>query len=314
MKKSSSPSKLVIVGAGRVGTSLAYATMIRNIVSEIVLIDIDKKKVKGECMDLNHGVAFVETVRVSAGDYADCRNADYIVITAGASQQKGETRLALMKKNVKMLKNILPKILKYNRTAKFILVSNPVDILTYVALKISGLPRNQVFGSGTTLDTSRFRYLLGEEFGVSPDSIDAFIIGEHGDSEVAVFSQAQLGGTPLEKVKGYSEKKMMEIYKHTKNAAYEVIKYKGSTHYAIGLVTTDILQAMELNQHKVFPLSVMLKGEFGLKDVVLSLPCVVGAGGVERVMEMSLSGKETVGFKASAKKMMEIIKGGKFLK
>ncbi len=276
MKNPSHSSKLVIVGAGRVGTSLAYAMMIRNIVAEIVLIDIDKKKVKGECMDLNHGVAFVETVKIYAGDYADCKDADYVVITAGASQQTGETRLDLLNKNVAMLKSILPKILKYNRTAKIILVSNPVDILTYAALKISGLPRSQVFGSGTTLDTSRFRFLLGEEFGVSPDSIDAFIIGEHGDSEVAVFSQAQTAGIPLQKMKGYSEKKMMEIYKHTKNAAYEVIKYKGSTHYAIGLVMTDIIQAMELNQHKVFPLSVMMKGEFGMKDVVLSLPCVVG--------------------------------------
>lgn len=308
MKTSCHPSKLVIFGAGRVGTSFAYAMMIRKIVSEIVLVDIDKEKAKGECMDLNHGIAFAETLKICAGDYPDCVNADYIVITCGASQKPGETRIDLLKKNAAIIRDIIPKILKYNKTAKFILVSNPVDILTKLTLKISGLPSNQVFGSGTTLDTSRFRFLLGQHFKISPDSIDAFIIGEHGDSEVPVFSQAQIAGIPLKKFPGYSDKKMKDIFFHTKNAAYEVIKYKESTHYAIGLVLTEMIEAMELNQHKVFPVSTMLNGQFGIKDVVLSLPCLLGMNGVEKVLNISLNKAELKALRASASKLKEALK------
>jgi len=307
-KSSCHPSKVVIIGAGRVGTSFAYAMMIRKLVSEIVLIDVNKEKAMGECMDLNHGIAFAETLNIYCGDYSDCKNADYVVITAGASQRPGESRLKLVQRNTEILKSIIPQILKHTTTAKIILVTNPVDILTYVALKISGLPKNQVFGSGTTLDTSRFRFLLGRHFDVSPDSVDAYIVGEHGDSEVAVFSGVQIAGIPLEKMKGYSEKKMMDIYKHTKNAAYEVIKYKKSTHFAIGLVATEFIEAMELNQRKVYPVSALLDGEFGLKDVCLSLPCLIGKDGVEKVMPIDLNARELKGLKASAEQLKKIYK------
>lgn len=308
MKSFCHHSKLVIIGAGRVGTSFAYAMMIRGIIPEIVLIDIDKKKAKGEVMDLNHGMAFTETMKIYEGDYEDCKGADYIVITSGASQIPGESRLNLINRNVAILKDILPKILRHNRTAKFILVSNPVDILTYVTLKISGLPHNQVFGSGTTLDTSRLRFLLGKYFKVSPDSVYAFVIGEHGDSEVAVYSGAQIAGIPLKKYPGYDAKEMLKIFEHTKNAAYEVIKYKGSTHYAIGLVLTEIIEAMEMNEHQVFPVSTLVKGEFGIKDVVLSLPCLIGEIGVEKVLGISMDSNECKALKTSASTLKALIK------
>ncbi len=301
-------SKLAIIGAGRVGTSFAYAAIIKKIVSEIVLIDEFKEKAKGEAMDLNHGIAYSETIRVYDGTYKDLKNADYIVITAGASQKPGETRIDLAKKNIEILKQIIPNILKYNRTAKIILVSNPVDILTYATYKISGLPNNQIFGSGTSLDTSRFRFLLGRYFGVSPDSVDAYIIGEHGDSEVAVYSNADIAGIKLKDFKNFSKEKMQEIYEKTKNAAYEVIKYKGSTHYAIGLVMTEIIEAMIHNQNKVLPISSILNGEFGIKNVALSLPCVIGANGVHKVLEISLDKKELECLKKSAEKLKKIIK------
>ncbi|MFA6089946.1 MAG: L-lactate dehydrogenase [Candidatus Woesearchaeota archaeon] len=308
MQKSCHINKLAIIGAGRVGTSFAYAAMIKKIASEIVLIDLDKNKAKGESMDLNHGISYIETINVYDGDYNDCRNADYIVITSGASQKPGENRINLVQRNVEILKNILPKILKYNTNAKIILVTNPVDILTFLTLKISGLPKNQVFGSGTSLDTSRFRYLLGKYFKVSPDSVDAYIIGEHGDSEVAVFQNAQIAGIPLKNFKNYSKEKMHEIYLKTKNAAYEVIKYKGSTHYAIGLVLTDIIEAMMYNQHKVIPVSTVLNGEFGIKNIALSLPCVIAANGIEKVLEISLSKNELNLLKKSAETLKSVIK------
>lgn len=301
-------SKLAIIGAGRVGTSLAYAAMIRKIVSEIVLIDRSRDKAKGEAMDLNHGLAYVEPIKVYDGDYSDLSGADYIVVTAGASQNSGETRLDLTRRNIEILKSIIPQILKYNIDAKIILVSNPVDILTYAALKLSGLPKNQIFGSGTSLDTSRFKFLLGQELGVSPDSVDAYIIGEHGDSEVAVYSSGDIAGIALKDFKGFSRATMKKIYEKTKNAAYEVIKYKGSTHYAIGLVLTEIIEALQHNEHKVMPVSTLLQGEFGIKDVCLSLPAVIGANGIERVMEIPLDKEEQKALEKSADILKNTIK------
>lgn len=302
------PSKVAIIGAGRVGTSFAYALMIRKIVSEIVLIDIDKNKAKGEAMDLNHGLAYTETINIYDGDYSDCKGADFIVITSGASQKPGQTRLDLIKSNYEILKDILPKILKHNNHGFIILVSNPVDVLTYITSKISGLPSNQVFGSGTSLDTSRFRYLLGKYFHVSPDSVDAYIIGEHGDSEVAVFSNAQIAGIKLKDFPEFDKEKMKNIYEQTKNAAYEVIKYKGSTHYAIGLVLTEIIEAIIKNQHKVMPVSVMLNGQFGIKNIALSIPSILNANGIEKILPISLNTQELKALQNSAAKLKAVLK------
>ena len=308
MKKDDGGSKLVVIGTGRVGSTFAYAAMIRKLVSEIVLVDINKEKAKGEVMDLNHAMSLAETLNIRAGDYKDCKGADYIVITAGASQKPGETRLDLVKKNTAIMKSIVPSILKYNKKAKFIIVSNPVDILTYAFLKISKLPRNQVFGSGTTLDTSRFKFLLGKHFGVSPDNVHGYIIGEHGDSEVAVFSSARIASIPLNKMKGYNARKMKKIFNDTKMAAYEIIKRKKATHYAIALVITEIIEAMNLNQHKIFPLSVLMKGEYGVKDVALSVPCKIGANGIEEVYKIPLNASELKAFKKSAVKLKKTAK------
>jgi len=307
-KHEHSTSKAVIIGAGRVGTTLAYSLSIQLIVSEIVLIDLDRDKAKGEAMDLNHGLSYYENINIYAGDYSDCKDADYIIITAGVAQKPGQTRLDVAKQNVEIMKKIVPSILEHNTEARLILVSNPVDILTYATLKISGLPKNQVFGTGTMLDTARFRFLLGKHFDVGPSSVHAFIIGEHGDTELPVMSSANIAGIPLDRMHQYDEDKINEIFEKTKNAAYEVIKFKGSTFYAIGMVTTEILQSMEHDQNKVFPVSVLMDGQFGISDICLSLPSVVNKAGVQEVLELGLNTKEIEKLKKSADKLKEVSK------
>lgn len=307
-KQEHSNSKAVIIGAGRVGTTIAYSLSIQLIVSEIVLIDINKDRAKGEAMDLNHGLTYYENIKIYAGDYSDCTDADYIIITAGVAQEPGQTRLEVAKQNTEIIKEIVPNILEFNSTAKIILVTNPVDILTYVTLKLSGLPRRQVLGTGTILDTARFRFLLGKHFGVGPSSVHAFIIGEHGDTELPVMSSANIAGIPLKNIRKYDEQRINDIFKKTKNAAYEVIKYKGSTFYAIGLVTTEIIQAMEHDQNKVLPVSVFMEGQFGINDVCLSLPSLVGKSGVKEVMNIELSPEEIEKLKESAAKLKEVNK------
>jgi len=301
-------TRVVVVGAGFVGSTTAFTMMVQGVASEIVLIDVNKNKCEGEAMDLEHGLSFVKQSRVWAGDYADCKDADVVVITAGLGQKPGQTRLELAAINAKIVGGIIEQVRHYTDKAVILMVTNPLDVMTYVALKKSGLPDYQVFGTGTTLDSSRFRYLLAQEFGVAPDSMAAYLIGEHGDSEVPVISHANLMGENITNFKEYDQKLVDEAFNHTKNAAQEVICKKGATYYAIALAISRIVRAILFDENHVFPLSSLLNGQYGLTDVCLSLPSVVGRTGIKRVLEVKLNDNELQKLRQSAKVISETIK------
>lgn len=299
------PTRVAIIGAGFVGSSFAYSLTQSGLVSEITLIDIDHKKAEGEAMDINHGMEFVNPVKVWAGGYADTKEADVIVITAGANQKPGETRLDLAKKNAAITKSICQEIVKYTKNAIIVMTANPVDVLTYVAIKETGYPVNRVFGSGTLLDTARFRYLLGEHLEVDPRSVHAYIIGEHGDSELPVWSSAAVGGVQLNKFchkhpPDVCNRKLNSIFDQVKNAAYEIIERKGATYYAIGWGLKRIVEAIILDQKSVLTVSVLLDNYLGISDVCLGVPVVVGRDGVERVVELELNEDEVTKLRQSA--------------
>jgi L-lactate dehydrogenase len=305
--KKTESTRVVIVGTGFVGSTAAFAIMTQGIASEIVLIDVNKDKCEGEAMDLEHGLSFVPSARVWAGDYTDCADADVVVITAGVGQKVGQTRLDLAGTNASIMREIVKNVARQTKDAIILVVSNPLDVMTYVALKESGFPKNQVFGTGTTLDSSRFRLLLGEALKVDPDSVGAYVLGEHGDSEFPVVSHANVMGESIKNISGYSEEMMREAFKKTKNAAYDVICKKGATYYAIALGIARITRAILNNEQHTFPVSVFLDGEYGLCDVCLSVPAVIGRSGVERIIEISLSDEEHDQLKNSARVLQEVI-------
>ncbi len=291
-------NKISIIGAGYVGSTIAYAAMNRGLASRISLIDIDEEKAEGEAMDLNHGAAFVQPVKVSSGGYEKCKNADVVVITAGANQKPGQTRLELVHQNTEVFKKIIPQIKEQTTEAILLVVTNPVDILTYVADEISGLPRGQVLGSGTVLDTSRLRYLIGDHCKVNPSNVHSYVIGEHGDREVITWSLTNFGGIPFDKYCEICERNCNQdsfkesVENSVKNAAYEVIDRKGATNYAIGLAVTKILETIIRDEKSMLTVTSTLKGKYGLTDVALGLPSIVGSKGVEKVLSHDLSAGE----------------------
>ncbi len=299
------PTRVAIVGVGNVGATCAYTLMMSGRASEIVLIDANKARAEGEAMDLNHAVPFTSPVRIWAGDYADCAGAAVTVITAGAAQKPGETRLDLVKKNTGIFRSIVPQIAQHNPNGIILVAANPVDVLSYVAWKLSGLPAARVIGSGTILDTARFRYLLSQYFGVDPRSVHATIIGEHGDSEVPVWSLANIAGMRLidfcciQDVK-YDQARMDELFVQTRDAAYEIIKRKGATFYAIGAGLTRIVEAILRDESTVLTVSSLIDRYYGIDDVYLSLPTVVDRGGVEALLRLQLDEMEIVGLRRSA--------------
>lgn len=293
------PSRAVIIGTGAVGTTTAYTLLLRKRVSEIVLIDVNHDKAVGEALDMNHGLPFVGGVKVWAGDYPDCEGADIIIVTAGASQKPGETRIDLLKKNAAIFNEIVQNITRYNQDGILLIATNPVDILSYVTLKVSGFPSNRVIGSGTLLDSARYRYLLGKHKHIDPRSIHAHIIGEHGDSEVPVWSLANVAGIGLD----ISEEDKAQIFDSTKNAAYEIINAKGATFYAIALALDRIVTAILQNQSAVLNVSTLLQDYNGVSDVYLGVPCVVDRSGVREVLDLPLSEEEKVLFHKSADKL-----------
>lgn len=303
------PLKGVIVGAGQVGLACAYAMMIQNVLDEMVLVDIDQEKLIGEVMDLEQGISFVEPTAIKAGTMADGAGADIVVITAGAAQKEGETRLDLVQKNVEVLKKLIPDIVTYCPQAILLLVSNPVDVLTYAAWKLSGLPKSRVLGSGTVLDTGRFRYLLSRRLGIDARSLHAYVIGEHGDSEVPFWSQANVCGTPLyyDGMPADEREAMGEIFQQTKNAAYEIIQRKGYTNYAVGLAVTKIVQSIVRDQNRVLTVSCVTDEIFGVSDVCLSVPAVVGRAGVARRLNLSLNQQEQTLLQHSAQTLRGVI-------
>jgi L-lactate dehydrogenase len=271
-------------------------------------------------MDLNHGLSFTHPAMISAQDYEGCADSDIVVITAGANQKPGQTRIDLAQANTEIFKDIIANVMKYAKDAIILVVTNPVDVLTYVTLKISGLPVNRVIGSGTLLDTSRFRYLIGEHCGVDTRNVHAYIIGEHGDTELPVWSNASIGGMTIDKYcptcKDFQgcdkEKKLGELFDEVKNAAYKIIEAKGSTYYAVALALVRITEVILRDENSVLPVSTLMKGYYGVSDVCLSLPCVVNRSGVDRSLNIELSDKEQAQFRNSADAMKAVIKGLKF--
>lgn len=311
-KKQLKPGKVGIIGAGSVGSTTAYALMIQGIGSEIVLVDRNREKAEGEAMDIMHGQSFVKPIEVRAGDYSDLEDAKVIIITAGAPQKEGETRLDLVQKNTKIFKNIIGEITKYNKDAILLVVANPVDILTYVSLKLSGYPKNRVIGSGTVLDSARFRSLISAQCKVAAKNVHGYVIGEHGDSEVPVWSLTNIAGTQIDKYCPICDQPCdgvvkEEISEKVKNAAYDIIEKKGSTYYAVALGVAQITQAILRDEDTVLTVSSLLQGEYGIEDVSLSLPTVIDNDGIRNVLELDLNEEEKEAFIESANLMKDVI-------
>jgi len=305
------PPKVAVVGAGFVGSTFAYTLMIRGIASEIVLIDVDKKRAEGEAMDLNHGLSFVRPVRIWAGDYSDCKDADIIVICAGAAQKPDEKRLELVHRNFEAFKDIVPQVTRYNQNGILLITTNPVDILTYTALKLSGFPSNRVIGSGTILDTSRLRYVLGEHLNIDPRNVHAYIIGEHGDSEVPVWSLTNVAGIHLKEYclqrgEKYDTEHLNKLFERVKNAAYEIIERKGRTYYAIGLGLTRMVESILRDENTILTVSSLLQDYYGVSDICLSVPSIVNKEGIRTTLKLPLSKSELESFRKSAKILKEI--------
>ena len=304
--------KIAIIGCGFVGSASAFALMQSKMFSEIVLIDADKDKAEGEAMDISHGIPFVGNMKIYSGDYDDIVDASIIVITAGAGQKPGETRLDLVHKNVGIFKSIIPEIAKRHCRGILLVVANPVDILTYTALKLSGFEENRVIGSGTVLDTARLKYRLGEHLSVDSQSVHAYIIGEHGDSEIAVWSSANVSGIALDdfcEMRGHynHDKSQENIAEKVKNSAYEIIAKKRATYYGVAMAVKRICEAIIRDEKSILPISSMMHGEFGIDDVVLSMPSIVGANGIETKVPISLSDEEKVNLKKSADTLRSIL-------
>lgn len=303
--KHSHPNRVAIVGTGNVGATFAYALLLGGLASEIVLIDQNKLKSEGEALDLNHAMPFSHPTRIWSGDYEDCAGAAVTVIAAGAAQQPGETRLDLLKRNAEIFKQIVPQIIKHNPDCILLIATNPVDVLTYASSRYSGLPSQRVIGSGTTLDTSRFRYLLSQHFGVDPRSVHAHIIGEHGDSEVPVWSLANIAGMRLADYCAannltYDQAVLDEIFRQTRDAAYRIIERKGATYYAVAAGLMRIVEAILRDQNTVLSVSSLIEDYYGISDVCLSLPAVINRRGVERVLRLELSQPEVEALRHSA--------------
>ena len=299
------PRKVAIVGCGFVGSARAFALMQSGLFSEMVLIDVDHDRAEGEALDIAHGMAFGSPMNIYAGDYSDIDDAAITVITAGANQAPGETRLDLVNKNVAIFKSIIPQIAERDYQGILLVVSNPVDILTYVALKLSGMPANRVLGSGTTLDTARFKYVLGEHLGVDPRNVHARIVGEHGDSEIAIWSLANVSGIPIDvfsKLRGreHSPEVMERLERDVKNAAYEIIEKKHATYFGIAMSVKRICEAIVRDEKPILPVSNLMEGEYGISDIALSMPAVVGAGGIEYKVPAPFSDDEQARLRESA--------------
>lgn len=309
--------KVGIIGCGFVGSSIAFSLMQRGLFSEMVLIDANRKKAEGEAMDVSDGMPYASAMNIYAGDYDDIADCALIIITAGANQKPGETRLDLIDKNVAILKSIIPQISSRNFEGILMMVSNPVDVLTYAAYRLSGFPANRVIGSGTVLDTARLKELVGEHLSVDARSVHAFIIGEHGDSELPVWSSANVSGIDLNRfceIRGFyhHEESLKKLYESVRDSAYEIIQRKGATYYGIAVAVTRIAESIVKNEHSVLPISVVLDGEYGLKGLSLSIPSIVGKNGLEKVLEIPLSQTENEALRESARQLQQVIEGMEF--
>jgi L-lactate dehydrogenase len=299
-----------VVGTGMVGASFAYALLQSGLASEIVLVDRDAARAEGEVLDLAHGMAFLRPVRIESGGFGALAGCDVVVICAGANQRPGETRLDLLAKNLAVFRDVVPRIVAASPAAIIVVATNPVDILTQVAADLAGLPAGRVLGSGTTLDTARFRYNLGDWFEVDPRSVHAWIVAEHGDTAVPVWSTANVAGLPLRDFVGptgraFDQAAMDDIFTRTRDAAYAIIRRKGSTYYAIGIALLAVVEAILRNQRTLLSVCSPLSGQFGVSGIALSLPTIVGRGGAEEVIAIPMDATEEAAFRRSGAVLKE---------
>ncbi|ATA58936.1 lactate dehydrogenase [Geobacillus stearothermophilus] len=310
--KNDGGTRVVVIGTGFVGASYAFALMNQGIADEIVLIDANESKAIGDAMDLNHGKVFApKPAVIRHGDYSDCHDADLVVICAGANQKPGETRLDLVDKNIAIFRSIVESVMASGFQGLFLVATNPVDILTYATWKFSGLPHERVIGSGTILDTARFRFLLGEYFSVAPQNVHAYIIGEHGDTELPVWSQADIGGVPIRKLveaKGEQAKEELErIFTDVRDAAYQIIEKKGATYYGIAMGLARVTRAILHNENAILTVSAYLDGPYGERDVYIGVPAVINRNGIREVIEIELNDDEKNRFHHSAATLKSVL-------
>ena len=308
--------KISIIGCGNVGMRYAYALIMKGGVRQLVLVDLDRKRLEGEVMDLSHGAPYISPVEIIAGDYSLIENSDLVVITAGKKGKSDETRLDLAKDNVELYRKIIPEIVKYASSAILLIVSNPVDILSYAAYKFSSKPKEKVIGSGTVLDTARFRSLLSKHCKVDPRNIHAYILGEHGDSEFPVWSRAMIGGVLFKDYcyickRGATcqrDEELNEIFTEVRDSAYEIVERKQETSYGIGLALVRITQAIMNDENAILPVSSLVEDYLGINDVYLSLPAVINREGVREVLKIELNPQEQKELKKSAEVIKKVIK------
>ena len=303
MEYVSKPKRVVIIGIGAVGSTTAYTLLLRSRMEELVLIDVNHQKAIGDALDMNHGFPFLGKVRVWAGRYEDCRDADIIIITAGVAQKPGESRVDLLKRNIAIFEEITEQVLKYNNHGILLIASNPVDIMSYFTWKKSGWPMERVIGSGTLLDSSRFRYLIGNKLKIDPRSVHAHIVGEHGDSELPLWSLANVAGTDII----LSDQEKNEIFTQTRDAAYQIIQAKGATYYAIALALDRICTAILRDESSILNVSTLLNDYHSISNVYLGVPCVVGKTGISKVLDLKINETELELLKISANKLKELI-------
>lgn len=303
MAAHSKKTRVVVIGTGAVGSTTAYTLLLRGRMDELVLIDANQKKAAGDALDMNHGLAFAEKAKIWAGTYEDCSGADIIIITAGAAQKPGESRVDLLKRNVAIFESITTEVLKYNSDGILLIASNPADIMSYFTWKKSGWPRHRVIGSGTLLDSARFRYLIGEKLNIDTRSVHAHIIGEHGDSELPLWSLANVAGTDI----NLDEKTKEEIFTSTRDAAYQIIEAKGATYYAIALALDRICAAILNHEAAVLNVSTLLNDYHGISNVYLGVPCVVDSSGIREVLPLNMNEKEKEMLQRSAAKLKGLI-------
>ncbi len=308
--------KVSIIGCGNVGIRCAYALMIRGIARQIVIVDIDRRRLEGEVMDLSHGAPYISPVEVVSGEYADIAHSDLVVITAGKKQTPGQTRMELVRDNVEIFKKVIPEIVKHAPAAVFLVVTNPVDVLAYAAYKISSKPSREVLSSGTVLDSARFRFLLSKHCAIDPHNIHAYILGEHGDSEFAVWSKAMIGGVLfadyccvcLQKKTCRRDETFKRIFEEVRDSAYKIIEHKGETSYGIGLALTRITQAVIGDENAVLPVSSLVQDYYGVNDVYLSVPAVVNRTGVREILRLDFNAEEEAAFRNSAAAVKKVIR------
>lgn len=310
--KNNGGTRVVVIGTGFVGASYVFALMNQGIADEIVLIDANESKAIGDAMDFSHGKVFApKSVDIWHGDYDDCRDADLVVICAGANQKPGETRLELVDRNIAIFRSIVESVMASGFQGLFLVAANPVDILTYATWKLSGLPHERVIGSGTILDTARFRFLLGEYFSVAPQNVHAYIIGEHGDTELPVWSQADIGGVPIRKLvesKGEEAQKDLErIFVNVRDAAYQIIEKKGATYYGIAMGLARVTRAILHNENAILTVSAYLDGPYGERDVYIGVPAVINRNGIREVIEIELNDDEKNRFHHSAATLKSVL-------